>query len=382
MKRLALMFAAATTMLLLNGLVFAQDTTLTITSGGNVGIGTTAPTYKLDVTGNLRALNPNAQFTFDGFPPFNNTTLAGTFTGLNGYGPQLRFVGAPFGFMDIGQDSIGNFVIESLDIPRVVVDGFGNVGFGTTPPQERLHVAFPGNVSALVENTNSEGGFAQVQTRSVSVSMNLFAEPFAGGVGTNSPHPFYIRTNLIERMRVTTGGNVLFWGDVGIGTTTPDQRLSVNGNASKVGGGTWATFSDLRMKQDIGTFGDGLSVLKGIRPVTFRYNGKLGYPTDKTYVGVIAQEIKTVAPYTVDSYRAKLNPDDVEETDILRFDGTALTYIAINAIKELDAKVEQIRELQNENQNLSSRLAELEALVKSLAEERTSVEGKSLGELR
>ena len=136
------------------------------------------------------------------------------------------------------------------------------------------------------------------------------------------------------------------------------------------------------MKQDINPFSDGLSVLKGIRPVTFRYNGKLGYPTDKTYVGVIAQEIQSVAPYTVDTYRARLDPDDAEETDILRFDGSALTYIAINAIKELDAKVDELQELQKENQNLSSRLAQLEALVKSLAAERTSVGDGSLGELR
>ena len=32
-------------------------------------------------------------------------------------------------------------------------------------------------------------------------------------------------------------------GRVGIGTTSPDQLLSVNGNASKVGGGSWASFS-------------------------------------------------------------------------------------------------------------------------------------------
>lgn len=36
---------------------------------------------------------------------------------------------------------------------------------------------------------------------------------------------------------------------VGIGTTTPDQVLSVNGNSSKSGGGSWATFSDNRLKR-------------------------------------------------------------------------------------------------------------------------------------
>ena len=53
MKRIDLSFAVVLSILLMNGLVFSQDTTLTITSNGNVGIGTTTPTAKLDVDGSL-----------------------------------------------------------------------------------------------------------------------------------------------------------------------------------------------------------------------------------------------------------------------------------------------------------------------------------------
>jgi len=166
---------------------------------------------------------------------------------------------------------------------------------------------------------------------------------------------------------------------LGINTTSPDQYLSVNGGASKVGGGSWSTFSDRRLKQDISSFTDGLSVLNDIKPVTFRYNGKLGYPTDKTYVGVIAQEIQTVAPYTVDTFSAKLNPEDPTETEILRFDPNALTYISINAIKELSAENQRLR---TENMNLTSRLDNLEAIVKSLAAEKNGAGSKSMGELK
>lgn len=282
MKR-TLLFAAAMAILLTDSLVFAQDTTLTITSSGNVGIGTTTP-----------GAGTNAKFDVVGrtsFRPISGNT-----------NKALIF------------DDLGGAL-------RIYTD------------------ALSGTPGDLILGTYPNG-----------------------------------HTNQLVLQQST--------GNVGIGTTAPDELLSVNGNASKVGGGTWATFSDRRLKQDIHTFTDGLSVVKAIHPVTFRYNGKLGYPTDKTYVGVIAQEILPVAPYTVDSHRAKLNPDDAEETDILRFDGTALIYIAINAIKELDAKVEELRELQKENRDLSDRLEELEALVKSLAAERKSNDGKSLGELR
>jgi hypothetical protein len=139
-------------------------------------------------------------------------------------------------------------------------------------------------------------------------------------------------------------------------------------------------YSDRRLKQDINSFTDGLAVLKNIRPVSFRYNGQLGYPTDKTYIGVIAQEIQSVAPYTIDSFKAKLNPEDMDETDILRFDPNALTYISINAIKDLDVKIQEIEKLRQENHSLSSRLAVLEAAVEALMASAPKTEGKSIGE--
>ncbi len=81
-------------------------------------------------------------------------------------------------------------------------------------------------------------------------------------------------------------------GSLGIGTITPDQELSVNGGASKIGGGAWSTFSDFRVKKEIENFTDGLEIVHQISPVTFKYNGKGGYPNNgKEYIGVIAQDI-------------------------------------------------------------------------------------------
>ncbi len=262
---------------------------------GSVGVGTSTPVYNVDVVGTLRAKNVNGAFTFDGYPPFDSTVLVSTFFGLNGSKPQVRFTGEEGSFIDIGQKKSGDFVVETDDIARMVVQPSGNVG---------------------------------------------------------------------------------------IGTESPDQLFSVNGDASKVGGGSWATFSDRRLKKDITPFTDGLSVLKEIRPVTFRYNGKLGYPSDKTYVGVIAQEIQSIAPYTVDTYRTKLNPQDAEMTDLLRFDSSALLYVAINAVKQLEAKVSEVQELRKENKELSDRLTRLESAVKSFVESRTNPEGAPIGELR
>lgn len=54
MKRIEFLFAAAISMFLMNGFIYGQDTTITITSNGNVGIGITNPTQKLVVDGFLR----------------------------------------------------------------------------------------------------------------------------------------------------------------------------------------------------------------------------------------------------------------------------------------------------------------------------------------
>jgi hypothetical protein len=263
----------------------------------------------------------------------------------------------------------------------LTITNTGNVGIGTVTPLAKLHVAGQGGNTVLLEgsqpylilNTNFTFQSGIEFWANGGRKWAIFTD--AGGYSSNN---LSFRATDVGATRLFIDSS----GNVGIGTTLPDQSLSVNGGASKVGGGSWATFSDRRLKKDINNFTDGLSVLKAIRPVTFRYNGKLGYPTDKTYVGVIAQEIQPVAPYTVDSYRAKLSPGDTKETDLLRFDGTALTYIAINAIKEMDKKIEQMQELQKQNRNLSERLTELEAIVKSLAADKNNVNHTSMTGLR
>ena len=58
---------------------------------------------------------------------------------------------------------------------------------------------------------------------------------------------------------------------VGIGTTTPDAVLSVAGNADKVGGGSWDTYSDGRLKNVNGSFASGLDQVMQLRPIRYRY---------------------------------------------------------------------------------------------------------------
>lgn len=116
-----------------------------------------------------------------------------------------------------------------------------------------------------------------------------------------------------------------------------------NGEAKKPGGGNWSSSSDSRVKKGIRDFQDGLNVLKTLQPKSFKYNGKGGTPRhQKEYVGFIAQEVLQAYPSMVSTYRAKLNEEDEQETELYSIDTTPLAFILLNAVIELDKRLEAL----------------------------------------
>ncbi|MBK8831440.1 MAG: tail fiber domain-containing protein [Saprospiraceae bacterium] len=97
-------------------------------------------------------------------------------------------------------------------------------------------------------------------------------------------------------------------------------------------------------------------MVKQIRPVQFSYNGQAGIPDDtSTFVGIIAQELKPVAPYMIGEF-TYTSPDGQKE-NYMDYDGTAMTYILINAVKEQQAIIDQLKaKHQNELDALKDRI--------------------------
>ncbi|MCS3530017.1 tail fiber domain-containing protein [Chryseobacterium sp. JUb7] len=224
----------------------------------------------------------------------------------------------------------------TTNVQAMIITDTGNVGIATASPQTKLDVQTPTQQYGF---QHTDGA---VRVRSYIGIGNNAGAGLSGWLGTNSNHPLDLMTNDLFRMRITTSGNV------GINTVAPTSTLSVNGSADKPGGGSWGTFSDKRVKKEIVEFRDGLNVITQLRPVTYKYNEKSGYKDlDKQYVGFIAQEVEKAAPYMVniidDSAKSGLK-------DKRELDESALTKILVNAVREQQKEIEdlklQVKEMQ------------------------------------
>ncbi|QDK39242.1 tail fiber domain-containing protein [Bdellovibrio sp. NC01] len=185
--------------------------------------------------------------------------------------------------------------------------------------------------------------------------------------------------NLIFANSVDGTGTTLSTGKVGIGVNSPAYKLDVAGDintstcfriGASVVSGTCA--SDQRLKENIQDYSQGLKELLSVRLRTYRFNGLGEMPkTGETAVGVIAQELEQTNPDLVKPRLVKMHPEDTELTEIKTVDYSKFSYMLINAVKELYAKLvnqdqsleihnRQILALQKENAELKARLDRLE----------------------
>lgn len=109
----------------------------------------------------------------------------------------------------------------------------GSVGIGTNAPAVKLDISQTqaAKTAARVVNTDtsSAASSSYIATQG-GVSVDLTAEQNAQAeVGTSSTHPLIIKSNDVERMRVTSAG------DVGVGITAPLGKFHVaNSTASDI----------------------------------------------------------------------------------------------------------------------------------------------------
>ena len=91
-------------------------------------------------------------------------------------------------------------------------------------------------------------------------------------------------------------------------------------------------------------------ILKKVKPLIFKYNGLAGTPTDREYLGVIAQDLEKIAPYLVSERNMKLRPSDSETRPVKVVDYNGLSLLLFDALKEqgqiIDALEKKIIEVE------------------------------------
>jgi hypothetical protein len=203
--------------ILTTSVIFSQNT---FPPDGNVGIGTTSPSNKLHIIGDALKIAVNETANNIGYYAMLQSFHARE-TGL------LSFVGAGGGGKVIGGSNYGTDTsIYSNTTEKIRILNSGYVGIGINSPMAKLQV--DGDISSTGIDqrigfntddkfTNTFGTIAQYGMSISNYPDNIRIVSHSGYFGLN----FY--TAGAERMRISQNGNV------GIGTTSPDSKLTVNG---------------------------------------------------------------------------------------------------------------------------------------------------------
>jgi hypothetical protein len=216
------------------------------TTAGNVGIGTVTPSGKFDIAhdmytgagagvlqagayGNINFKGASSQGTIT--TQQGITWQVDSYAGSTNYGVQAQIAVGNNG--NVGT-FMGLFTSDNYSIPpveRIRIQYNGNVGIGTTAPTSKLHVwnggikttGFPsmGNPFTFLESNYSDAAVT-VRFQNINPTNNLEADLGIQLMNTGG--------SMADVLRIK-GAN----GNVGIGTTSPTEKLHVNGDTRIVG---------------------------------------------------------------------------------------------------------------------------------------------------
>ncbi len=228
---------------------------MTILNNGNVGIGTTAPSTRTEVSGTLTvdALGQSANYYSEGIRlgAASNGYSIVTF----GANPALSSGSQAHQWWIGKYGSDNGFNIWSYDAGGNVfhILSNGNVGIGTTNPTAKLDVN--GLVKSTGLNVNGSGPYIFKNNNSSGyASLRIIANQTYGleldsfGSNTSGAGTYYTGANGVALMNVNSAGLALGTsnttrllinssGNIGVGTTNPGAKLDVNGYIRSTSGG-------------------------------------------------------------------------------------------------------------------------------------------------
>jgi hypothetical protein len=281
-------------------------------AAGNVGIGTSGPTQKLDVDGGILARGSALVSNQGAYLHWNRSGDQGETWLLNQNG--LGTGGIRFGQSNT-VSSGSNTVAEWARF-----DGTGRLGLGTTSPQATLHIDGPesSNSSSLgVLLSGGTSGNASIELR---------------GDG-KTPYIDFAETSGVDYTTrlICSGGILNMYRSAPAGVIPLVMRVNGYLQATNV-----SYTSDARLKQHIRPLGGALASVLALRGVRYEWNPlgvQRGGEAGAGQVGVIAQEVEKIYPELV-----LTGPDGYKAVNYAQ-----LTPVLIEAIKELKTEVETLK---------------------------------------
>ena len=297
----------------------APTNSLFVASSGKVGLGNSSPVLNVHITATDTPALRQEQTNGGGF------TAQTWDIGANEANWFVRDV--------TGGSRLPFRIRPGAPTSSIDVSASGNVGIGTASPASKLDVqgdvqVLSGNVVKWSSNdTNSTRIFTFSNTYGIGTNATDLTLFSGGAGGITFTHG---GVTSAAQVRIDSTGNL------GIGTTSPDQKLSVSGDADKSAGGTsWGVFSDERLKDIKGGYTRGLGAVLGLQPVRFSYkkDNALALQSDSEIIGFSAQALQKIVPEAVSR---NANGYLVVHSD-------PILWAMLNAIKEQQQQIQQLQ---------------------------------------
>ena len=312
-----------------------------ITSAGNVGIGTSSPLYKTHIVN--ASANAFIGVSNQGVADGNRQIIMGF--GGNGTETFATIKGTRYNVAD--------------DVNIAILGG--NVGIGTTTPTS---YSLSGKHMELFGG--SDYSFFHCNTTTVKSFLASNESALLTALYTFSAHPLTFGTSNTERLRITSGGEVLINTSSSVAST---WKLQVNsliatlgtdaalvyqnrsdstkftfyatggysyffngGNVAQINmaNGIYTPLSDINKKKDFEDSTIGLNAILGLKPKLFRMKTESN-EVEKT-LGFIAQEVKEHIPQAY-----------VEQNDFIGLNDRPIIAALVKAIQELKLEIDELK---------------------------------------